>query len=138
MSISSILPSVYPASQAYGLVQSASSLSLEAGVVASLGAAAPSSLTYNALGLFDSFVQAGAAPAPLTPNGSPAQSQNVVDGSVVSALPSSPSPASGVYTSSPGVSSSWALALQSNPYLSSSLASDSINQGIAGNLSLTA
>ena len=124
-----------------GLVQAASNLAVQAGVVATLGSSTGVPLTYSAAGLFDSFVQAGASPTPLAPTVSSSQAQNVVDQGIVGSLPISQS-SSGVYNAPGAVISGnsvdWALALKSNPSLSYQIAADSFSQSVVGTLLATA
>lgn len=145
MSLSSIAAFPAGASASYvaqtgnaGLIQAASSLAVQAGVVATFGSSSAVPLTYSASGLLDSFVQAGAAPSPLAPTGSGSQAQNVVDQGIVGSLSSPPS-YSGQYSSSGQAASVyWASALKSNPSLAYQVASYSFSQGVAGTLLATA
>jgi hypothetical protein len=124
-----------------GLIQAASSLAAEASAVATLGSSSGVPLTYSASGLLDSFVQAGAAPAPLVPTGSNVQAQNAFDQGIVGSLPVSQS-ASGAYSAPGSVisdnSANWALALKSSPSLSYQVAADSFSQSVVGTLLATA
>ena len=143
-------PSANPVAQTSnsGLVQVATNLSAEASIVAALGGGTTSSsLTYDAAGMLNSFVQAGSAPSSsqtVSSSSNPqATAQNSTDQGIVSTLPSN-SVVSGTYNSSgllqglsSNTSSNWATALKANPNLASTVISDSFNQGIVGTLSTT-
>lgn len=131
-----------------GLAQTAVSLSVTGSIVATLGGGSPSPLTYSAAGLLNSLAQAGTVPSPAQTAGDSssqqATAQYSADQSIVSTLASAPT-TSGVYNASgllQGVpsdtSANWASILKTNPGLSSSVISDSINQGAVGTLSTTA
>jgi len=130
-----------------GLASTATQLSAEANIVATLGSGTASPLTYDATGFLNSFVHAG-LPASTSSAGSiansPTSAQNSSDQSIIDTLGSNSSK-SGIYNSSgllQGISSSttanWAAALKSNPSLASSVITDSFNQGIVGTLSTLA
>ena len=122
-----------------GMVQTAASLSAEAGVVAMLGGGASSPVTYDAAGLLNVLVQAGSAPLATQAAGNGASPQ-------ASAGSPSPDPAtSGIYDSSgslnslpSNVSADWAGILKANPSLASLAITDSFDQGIVGTLSTAA
>ena len=130
-----------------GLAQAAVNLSAEGSIVATLGGGNASSLTYNAAGFLNAFVQAGTAPtSSQTPGKSSnpqATVQNLTDQGIVSSF-SSNSTVSGVYNASgllqgltSDTSANWVTALKANPGLSSTVISDSFNQGIVGTLTTT-
>ena len=140
-----------------GLAQTAADLSSQSGIVATFEAASSSSLTYDATGLLNSLVQAGTLIQPaLTPTKglSPqvtvqaSASQGVINSfskELSNTLSSSIPVTSGLYTASgateglsSNVSANWASILKINPNLSSTVISDSFNQGIVGTLSTTA
>jgi hypothetical protein len=131
-----------------GLVQAAANLSAEANIVSTMGSGSTSTLTYDATGILNSFVQAGAASssAQTVSSGTNAQAaaQSSTNRGVVGTLSATPA-TSGVYNTSgllqglpSNLSSNWTTALKANPSLSSSVISDSFNQGIVGTLSTTA
>jgi hypothetical protein len=131
-----------------GLAQTAVSLSSQNDIVATLGGASSTPVTYNAVGLLNTIVQAGTStqPALTTSKGSSVQSivQALFNQGVVNTLTSTPA-TSGIYTASgsiPGLSSNtstnWANILKANPGVASTVISDSFNQGIVGTLSTTA
>ena len=125
-----------------GLAQTAVTLSSDGNIVAMLGGAASSSLTYNAAGLLNSLVQAGAATSSAqtsTASSNPQSSaQNSTNQAIANTLPAS-SAASGINNSSgtlPGISTnaSWASALKANPALAATVSADTFDQGIVGTL----
>lgn len=132
-----------------GLSQTAVTLSAQGGIVASLGGGSLSGLTYDATGLFNSLIQAGAAAsAAQTQTGTdsftqPTAQQSLDQGiaGTLASSSSSSSTGSGIYSAvgaqANGVdtSTNWANALQSNPALAATVAADSLNQGIVGSLS---
>lgn len=131
-----------------GLAQTAVNLSSEANVVATLGGGSPSAVTYDAAGLLNILIQAGAAPSITQGADNSANPQttarNSTDQSIVNTL-SSDSATSGIYSSSGALqglpsetSANWAGVLKTNPDLAPSVISDSLNQGIVGTLSTTA
>ncbi|MGA8863264.1 MAG: hypothetical protein WB444_05585 [Gallionella sp.] len=131
-----------------GLAQSAVSLSVQEGIVATLGGNSASPVTYDAAGLLNALIQAGTPnqSAPTTSNVTSPQAaaQNQVNQDIANALPSSPA-ASGIYNASGTIqglpsntSANWASILQANPDLSSTVIADSVNQGIVGTLSTMA
>jgi hypothetical protein len=126
-----------------GLASIATRLSAEANIVATLGSGTTSSLTYDATGILNSFVQAGTTQAGSSTS-LQTSAQNSTDQSIIGTLTSTPA-TSGVYNSSgllQGISSNttanWTTALKSNPALASSVITDSFNQGIVGTLSTLA
>ncbi len=130
-----------------GMVQAATNLSAEVSIVATLGGGSASSLTYDAAGMLNSFVQAGSAPSSaqtVSSSSNPqAAAQNSTVQAIINTLPSN-SAVAGIYNSSgvlQGVPSStaanWTTALKANPSLASSVTADSFNQGIVGTLSTT-
>jgi hypothetical protein len=136
-----------------GLAQQASALSIDAGIVATLGTAqGTSAQTYDAAGLYNSIAQAGtstgpAITVPAAGGNSQEVAQQALNSSVVSGLPSS-NTESGFYSGtgvlqsatpdSANLTANWASALKENPNLSSVVAADSFAQGIVGTLSVTA
>ncbi len=131
-----------------GLAQAAVSLSVQEGIVATLGGNSASPVTYDATGLLNAMIQAGTTnqSTPTASDGTSPQTaaQNQVNQDIVNALPSS-SVASGIYNASgivqgpsSNTSANWASILQANPNLSSTVIADSVNQGIVGTLSTMA
>jgi hypothetical protein len=131
-----------------GLAQTAVSLSVQEGIVATLSGAVSAPVTYNAAGLLNTLILAGTANPSIPPSGSvpnpQATAQNEVNQGIVNTIASSPA-ASGIYNASgtiegltSGTSADWASILKANPNLSSTLAADSVSQGIAGILSVLA
>ena len=131
-----------------GLIQAATTLSAEEGVVATFGGASTSSLTYDAASILNSLVQAGtissSSSTPVSNTNPPASAANSTNQDIVSTL-STNSEVSGTYNPSgllqgqaANASTNWATALKANPSLSSTVISDSFNQGIVGTLSTLA
>lgn len=135
-----------------GLAQQAGTLSVMAGIVATLGTASSSSQTYDAAGLYNSIAQAGASvatpiPVPAVGANVQAAAQQSLSAAVVGTLPTSNVEA-GFYdgtgvmqsasSSSATLTANWASALKANPNLAQVVAADSYAQGIVGTLSVTA
>jgi len=130
-----------------GLVGTATRLSAEANIVATLGNGTASPLTYDATGILNSFVQAGLPTSTSQAGSNPnlqTSAQNSTDQSIIYSLTSN-SASSGVYNSSgllqgisSGTTANWTTALKTNPSLAASVITDSFNQGIVGTLSTLA
>ena len=98
------------------LSQTAVALAATAGIVSTLNVGQATSPTYNAVGLLNSFVQAGQAGT--------SNSQQATAGAA--------SPAS------PSLNANWSSALKQNPQLAAALTAQSMDQAILSTFSTTA
>ncbi|NQE48280.1 hypothetical protein [Herbaspirillum rubrisubalbicans] len=134
-----IVPSnpVKPSDNPEALAQ-AVALSTDASVIVTLGGGAASNagLTYNAAGLFNSFVNAGTPVT--TPDSTQTEATQSYYQGVLGSISSS-SPNAGIYDGSgifsgQSLSSPLSLVLKSNPDLTGSIVQDIVNQNVVGGL----
>lgn len=128
------------ATPTFGMVQDSVSLSIDSGILTSLGGGAP---TYTASDLLNSMASAGTLQgSPLSAGSQNPQTvaQDTTAQGVVGTLSSDPSLA-GVYNAAgvlnplpTDVNSNWATVLQSTPSLTGVVTQDSLNQGIVATL----
>lgn len=122
-------------------LQQAIELASEASVVVTLGGSSNGNgdgLTYNAAGLFNSFVNAGSATGITTDTSQNQADQSLAQGILGSI--SAPASSSGVYagngvfSAQDGLTAEQSALLKSNPGLAATFVGDAVNQGIVGSL----
>ncbi|MFJ3059120.1 hypothetical protein [Herbaspirillum sp. NPDC087042] len=121
-------------------LQQALELASEASVIVTLGGSSSSSdsLTYNAAGLYNSFVNAGSS-ANVTPDTTQNQATQSLQQGELDSIASTSSTSgvyngSGVFTGQDGLTAQESALLQTNPDLASTFVSDAATQGIVGSL----
>ncbi len=145
--ISGVLPgSAYTASTSTArsvpaLAELAANLATEGSVVATLGSASGTSPTYNAEGILDAILQAGATAGSASDASGAGSGASSTTGQAASAGASSAT--AGVYDASGtlqalNVSTGWTSLLQANPALASTVLADSTDKAIVGSISTTA
>jgi hypothetical protein len=122
-------------------LQQALELASEASVIVTLGSSSSSSdsLTYNAAGLYNAFVNAGSS-ANVTPDTTQNQATQALAQGALDSISSTTSTTSGLYngsgvfTGQDGLTAQESALLQTNPNLASTFVSDAATQGIVGSL----
>nr|WP_198981066.1 hypothetical protein [Herbaspirillum sp. ASV7] len=121
-------------------LQQALELSSEASVIVTLGGSSSSSdsLTYNAAGLYNSFVNAGSS-ANITPDTTQNQATQSLQQGELGSISSTTATSgiyngSGVFTGQDGLTPQESALLQTNPDLASTFVSDAATQAIVGSL----
>ncbi|MBV8623493.1 MAG: hypothetical protein JO174_08410 [Herbaspirillum sp.] len=121
-------------------LQQALELSSEASVIVTLGGSSSSSdsLTYNAAGLYNSFVNAGSS-ANITPDTTQNQATQSLQQGELDSISATTSTSgvyngSGVFTGQDGLTPQESALLQTNPDLASTFVSDAATQAIVGSL----
>lgn len=121
-------------------VQQAIALASDASIIVSLGnSIGADGVTYNAVGVFDSIVDAGTAQNTSTDT-TQNQATQALDQGVLSSVTSPPT-AAGIYNGSgeftgldTGLTSQLSALLKSNPGMTDSIVGDLVTQGIVGSL----
>jgi hypothetical protein len=124
----------------FGETQAAIDDSGDEGIVLSLGGAPQGASVYDAAGLLDTFVQAGTQVSGAAPDNSIGGSGLAPGAQSEDAVLLGSQDSSGLPGASPTVNQQalWVNALQANPSMSATVASDALDQGLVSTLSVMA
>lgn len=124
-----------------GLSSTAAKLGQDSSVIATLGGSTSTTPLYNAVGLLNSIIDAGANNTAQNDNSTSSTTGTTGSGSTTTGAndtTTGTSTSTGSSTGATNINSNWATLLKANPALAGTVAADSTLQGIVSTISTTA